>query len=185
MRHLITVSLLLVLALGIHQTQQTEQLRVAGTLSPITQRALTARGIDYTFDGLMTTISCEEREGLRSALLTALATHRLQFETAQHNLSNLNTTRTCEGWPYRRLEVLVGDDGAVLDVREDESEFHWLYDLSHPDARKDGPHRGYVALPNIDAPKEWNLVARSSAEASTVRAMLRQVDPDLVFSRPF
>ena len=61
-------------------------------------------------------------------------------------------------------------DGVV----EDGGDFNWVYDPSHPDAQKDGPHAGYVAKPNINIISEMTSMMQASrayeANATTVES---------------
>ena len=97
---------------------------------------------------------------------SGLAVQRKRMETISSNLANMETTRTPEGGPYRRKDVLItalplenefgntfknelGDKLSrvqVADVIEDQSEPRLVYNPNHPDAND----LGYVALPNID-----------------------------------
>jgi len=89
-----------------------------------------------------------------------------------NNVANMETTRTPEGGPYRRQQVVftprpggspflqmvranlgLGAPGAgasagvqVAEVVEDQSQPRLVYQPDHPDANADG----YVAYPNID-----------------------------------
>ena len=92
----------------------------------------------------------------------ALGVERFRAQVAAANMANAESTRTEEGGPYRRKQVVVGTNGAptfrsamdevsesqvrVLEVRDDESAPVLRYDPSHPDASKEG----YVAYPNIN-----------------------------------
>ena len=120
---------------------------------------------------------------------------RLRMEVAAQNLANADATRTPEGGPYRRKEVVVaavprgqrgpvplmvrllrgqvmGDGaGALEEVRavaivDDPSPPKRVYDPGHPDADA----QGYVLMPNVDVPMEMvDLMAAARAyEASAV-----------------
>ena len=100
---------------------------------------------------------------------SGLAVQRKRMETISSNLANMETTRTPEGGPYRRKDVLItalplGDEFGntfknalgdklrrvqVADVIEDQSEPRLVYNPNHPDAND----LGYVALPNVDQMK--------------------------------
>ena len=101
-----------------------------------------------------------------SASASALHVERVRIETAVSNIANAETTRTADGHPYRRRDVvlasapvnqfdaLLGAASAtgvkVAGVVEDQKPFEERYDPSHPDANADG----YVAMPNVDASEE-------------------------------
>jgi flagellar basal-body rod protein FlgC len=101
-----------------------------------------------------------------SASASALAAERTRIEVAVSNLANAESTRSADGQPYRRRDVLLAPDGvttfdaalgragatgvAVAAVVEDAAPFRKRYEPSHPDADADG----FVSLPNVDAPQE-------------------------------
>jgi len=86
------------------------------------------------------------------------------------NLANANTTRTPEGGPYRRKEVLMAaypaqrtfedilnanltdsvSEVKVVGVVNDTRPFITKYDPQHPDANENG----YVLMPNVNIVKE-------------------------------
>lgn len=100
------------------------------------------------------------------AAASALSVERVRIEAAVSNLANAESTRSANGQPYRRRDVVIraepiesfGDalgrttatGVKVVGVVEDQSEFRRRYEPSHPDADKDG----FVSLPNVDAPQE-------------------------------
>lgn len=95
-----------------------------------------------------------------------LSAQRSRMNVVSSNLANINTTRTPEGGPYRRKEVVMTaapvedafgkvlteqvSQPKVVAVVEDQSEFQKVYDPSHPDADANG----YVAMPNVNTMKE-------------------------------
>jgi flagellar basal-body rod protein FlgC len=102
-----------------------------------------------------------------NASASALSAERTRIEAAVSNLANAESTRSQNGQPYRRRDVILqaepagGSFGAamagagaagvrVARVVEDQSEFRRRYEPGHPDADADG----FVALPNVDAPME-------------------------------
>lgn len=101
-----------------------------------------------------------------NASASALAAERTRIEVAVSNMANAESTRSANGEPYRRRDVvLVSDpvtsfDGAlgratatgvrVAAVVADQSEFQRRYEPSHPDADADG----FVSLPNVDQAQE-------------------------------
>jgi flagellar basal-body rod protein FlgC len=126
--------------------------------------------------------------GLFSALdisASGLNAQRRRLEVISSNLANANTTRTAEGGPYRRrdlvfettpvetgfnatLENAIEDQTArgveVTAVYEDETPFNKKYDPSHPDADAEG----FVLMPNVNPVEEMvnMLSATRSFEAS-------------------
>ncbi len=102
---------------------------------------------------------------------SGLSAQRLRMDVIAGNIANANTTRTEDGGPYRRREVVFqavsGDAGhgafagsrgtsspgrgvAVAAISEDPSPPRLVYDPGHPDADS----RGYVAMPNVDMVRE-------------------------------
>jgi flagellar basal-body rod protein FlgC len=107
--------------------------------------------------------------GLFSATQIAssgLAAERLRMEVAANNIANANSTRTADGTPYRRQQVVFsaamqqalggkasGDHltgVAIEGVQDDMSELPRLHSPGHPHADADG----YVTLPNVKLPTE-------------------------------
>lgn len=85
----------------------------------------------------------------------ALQVERLRMNVIAENIANAESTRTPQGGPYRRREVVVGATGEgggvrALAVSEDPSPARLLLDPSHPDADA----QGYVRMPNVDVPVE-------------------------------
>ena len=99
-----------------------------------------------------------------SASASGLDAQRARMEVAVSNLANADSTRTANGEPYRRREIVLeaipangqvnGDVQAagvrVAAVLEDRGDFRRRYDPGHADADADG----FVATPNVDTPEE-------------------------------
>jgi len=99
---------------------------------------------------------------------SALKAQRIRMNAISSNLANIETTRTPDGGPYRKREVVfqTTQQGfsntldnrlrhAVQGVRVAQDQASSLpprmvYNPSHPDANKDGE----VAMPNIDLVEE-------------------------------
>jgi flagellar basal-body rod protein FlgC len=137
---------------------------------------------------------------LRTMDLTAtgMTAQRTRMNVAAMNLANRSTTRTEEGGPYRRREVVLeavpmegsfssalagamGKDEAVgvkvATIQESNDEPMLVYDPGHPDADA----AGYVAMPKVDSIAEMvDLMGAARAyEAgtsvlSTVKTMADQ-----------
>lgn len=98
------------------------------------------------------------------ASASGLDAQRVRMEVAISNLANAESTRSADGQPYRRRDVVLesnsfaavlGDPVQATGVRvaavlEDQSEFQRRYEPTHPDADKDG----FVAVPNVNVPEE-------------------------------
>src|SRR5690348_6122250 len=94
---------------------------------------------------------------------SGLTAQRQRVEVASSNLANSQTTRTADGGPYRRKDVIFQTssfqdslssamNGAVNGVEvsgvvDDPRPFDRRYEPGHPDADKDG----YVSYPNVSA----------------------------------
>ncbi|MGA7143988.1 MAG: flagellar basal body rod protein FlgC [Desulfobacterales bacterium] len=111
---------------------------------------------------------------------SGLYAERKRMDIIAGNLSNIETTRTKEGGPYRRKMVVMStkemdqqfDDvfnnslkGVQIDdIVEDKTPFKKVFNPGHPDADKDG----YVLKPNVDLVVETTnmMMARRAFEAN-------------------
>jgi flagellar basal-body rod protein FlgC len=113
---------------------------------------------------------------------TGLTAQRKRVEVTSSNLANSQTTRTDEGGPYRRKDVVfqtfkqslgmaIGDgiEGVeVSEVVDDPRPFDRRYQPGHPDADA----QGYVAYPNVDVMTEIaNLVEGSRTYEANLSAI--------------
>lgn len=119
---------------------------------------------------------------------SGLAAQRTRAELLVENLANAETTRTPEGGPYRRKDVVfeadpsvgsfssafrsaLGDNVAGVTVSEtvvDNREPDRRYMPGHPDADKDG----YVAFPRINPAEDMvDLLGASRGYEANVAAM--------------
>ncbi|MCS7203112.1 MAG: flagellar basal body rod protein FlgC [Thermodesulfovibrio sp.] len=99
---------------------------------------------------------------------TALEAQKIRLNVIASNIANINSTKTPEGGPYRRKDVLfityiydqISQGVDVLKIVEDQRPFRIVYDPSHPDADKNG----YVKYPNVNPMEEMiNLISASRA----------------------
>lgn len=109
----------------------------------------------------------------------AMSVNRLRINTIASNLANAETTRTAEGGPYKRRDVVVTstnisapsfenalDEASlkgvkVASVKLDDKEPQLVYDPGHPDADKT---TGMVAMPNVNPVTEMvNMMTASAA----------------------
>lgn len=111
---------------------------------------------------------------------SALVAQRVRMNAISSNLANISTTHNERGEPepYQPRFVVfeadesVGSHGAagvrVKSVETDQSEPLWKYEPGHPDAVKEGPHKGYVAYPNVNMMTEFTdaLEAARAYEAN-------------------
>jgi flagellar basal-body rod protein FlgC len=99
---------------------------------------------------------------------TALEAQKVRMNVIASNIANISSTRTPEGGPYRKRDVVfesyMFDQNAigvnVSKIVEDKRPFRTVYDPSHPDADASG----YVNYPNINNIEEMvNLMNASRA----------------------
>lgn len=110
---------------------------------------------------------------------SGLYAQRKRMDVIAENLSNIETTRTEKGGPYRRKMIAIGSEpidtfdevlGSELEgvrvdaIVEDGSPFKIVYNPAHPDANKDG----YLSKPNVDLAVEMAnmLMARNAFSAN-------------------
>lgn len=109
---------------------------------------------------------------------SALAAQRQRMNVIASNMANAESTRTDEGGPYRRQDVIfttdpieTGQDGLVgvkvSGIVKDDSPLKTVYDPGHPDADKDG----YVSMPNVNIIEEMvNMMMASRAYEASISA---------------
>lgn len=121
-----------------------------------------------------------------SVASSGMSAQRLRTELLVENMANADTTRTPEGGPYRRKDVVfttapvdnpfssalqdaMGGTGvAVSEVVVDDREPERRYLPGHPDADKDG----YVLLPRLNPAEEMvDLMSASRNFQANVSAM--------------
>ena len=120
---------------------------------------------------------------------TALTAQRLRMDVISQNIANVNTTRTTEGGPYRRKNVLfqeipeqtfsrifqntlrrpvLGAGVRVSEIAPDLRPGELAYEPGHPDANEDG----YVLMPNVNITEEMvNMISASRSYEANVTAI--------------
>jgi len=119
---------------------------------------------------------------------SSLTAQRLRMDVVASNLANVNTTRTPEGGPYKKREVIMSasyapsSEGGVIPVAgrsiapvgvrvmgiADRSQVRVVNDPSHPDADADGN----VLYPDIDLVQEMgNMISAVRAYEASVTAI--------------
>jgi len=119
---------------------------------------------------------------------SGLSAQRTRMNVISSNLANAQTTRTAEGGPYRRKDVVFAAqppeqsfqnmleskmNNAVSEVRvaeiiDDPRPAQFKYDPSHPDANEEG----YVATPNVNVMEEMvNMISATRSYEAGVAAM--------------
>ena len=122
-----------------------------------------------------------------SVSASGMSAQRERAEVLVENIANADTTRTAEGGPYRRRDVVfearqaespfssvfqnqlaAGNGVAVSDIVVDNTEPDRRYMPGHPDADKDG----YVAFPRINPAEDMvDLMGASRAYQANVSAI--------------
>lgn len=126
---------------------------------------------------------------------SGITAQHLRLDVISQNITNINTTRTEDGGPYRRKMVVFQAQNAtrdafrvamdraqgmvsnaraetsggvrVVEIADDPSDFKLKYDPTDPDANEEG----YVELPNVDLVKEiTDAMAASQAYSANVTA---------------
>lgn len=124
--------------------------------------------------------------------VSALDAQRRRINVIASNLANAQSTRSANGGPYRRRDVLfqatpvtppfqralnrafAGGQGSdpqgvrVARVIEDYKPGQSIYDPKHPDAND----KGYVIMPNVNVMEEMvNMIGASRAYEANVQAI--------------
>lgn len=128
---------------------------------------------------------------------SGMTAQRMRMNTISSNIANINTTRTPEGGPYRRKDVVfesmpeTRNFGEILtsepdrnvqrvqvtDVSVDTGAPNYKYEPNHPDANEEG----YVAYPNINLMEEMaNMIQATRSYEANVSAM--QATKDMAVS---
>jgi flagellar basal-body rod protein FlgC len=106
---------------------------------------------------------------------SALEAQKKRMNVIASNMANAHSTRTEEGGPYKRKDVVFASvlmdqhpsqlEGVeVTDIATDNTPPKTVYDPGHPDADKDG----FVQLPNVNIIEEMTnmMMALRAYEAS-------------------
>lgn len=123
--------------------------------------------------------------GAISVSASGLDAQRVRAELLVQNIANSETTRTAEGGPYRRKDVVFSSDPqfdqefssalegmtvgvSASDVIEDSRPPEKRYMPGHPDADKDG----YVSFPNINPAEDMaDLISANRGYDGNVAAI--------------
>lgn len=143
---------------------------------------------------------------------SGLSAERFRMEVVANNIANAFSSRSADGGPYRRQEVVfaailndklgggrpdrlggMGNRGGnrqglggvqVVGIQDDAAPFQQVHNPGHPDADSDG----FVTMPNVALPVEMvNLITASRAYEANLRALqtFRQmVEQALTLMRP-
>lgn len=118
---------------------------------------------------------------------SALTAERFRMDVIAQNIANQNTTRTAQGGPYIRKQVVLQERGAAFSKTLDGAVYRMktggvrvaavvdsqrplvpVYDPHHPDAGEDG----YVMMPNVNNTEEQiDFLAASRAYEANITAL--------------
>jgi flagellar basal-body rod protein FlgC len=129
-------------------------------------------------------VGFEQLLGATNISASGLSAERLRMEVIANNIANAFATRTPDGGPFRRQDVVFSTvlkdrirGGAnsqkfggvqAVDIVDDPSDFLQVYHPGHPDANAEG----YVAMPNVKMATEMvNLMTASRAYEANVRVL--------------
>lgn len=120
---------------------------------------------------------------------SGLTAQRQRMQVISSNLANANTTRTAEGQPFRRKDLVfessdlsrefsstldsalergIGKGVEVVGIYEDSAPFIRRYSPGHPDADAEG----YVLMPNINSIEEMvNLISATRSFEANAQAI--------------
>ena len=101
--------------------------------------------------------------------------HTLCRDLAETNIANCHTAKTADGTPYRR-QLAVLDSAGEIQIRTDQGDFRWIYDPTNPNSETEGHHKGYVAMPNVNAQMEAINARRHRRFASVYERALRKME---------
>ena len=129
---------------------------------------------------------------------SGMKAQRMRMNTISSNIANINTTRTPEGGPYRRKDVVlesmpeVRNFGEILGVNSPRADMQRVqatdvvsdrgaplmkYEPNHVDANAEG----YVAYPNINLMEEMtNMIQATRSYEANVQAL--QASKDMAMS---
>jgi flagellar basal-body rod protein FlgC len=116
-------------------------------------------------------------------IATGLSAQRAKMDVVTSNLTNVNTTRTPEGGPYKRKIIVFGSEPiqgklpskfkdalrevSVKSITEDNEGLKKVYDPAHPDADS----AGYLTLPNVNVVSEMaDMITANRAYEACVTA---------------
>ena len=112
---------------------------------------------------------------------SALVAQRTRLDTIAGNVANAQTLQRADGRPgpfQRQIAVFASGNGRggpgvhVQEIIEDDSPPRMVYDPGHPLAIASGPHKGYVAYPNVDLAIEMvDAMLASRAYEANITAM--------------
>ncbi len=132
---------------------------------------------------------------------TGLTLERMKLDTLSSNIANVNTTRTEEGGPYKRKEVVfqemvnkernhlsgkiqrLSSGVKVTEIRESDEGMRLVYNPEHIDANEEG----YVLMPNVNLLDEMVALMEAQrgfeANATALKASKAMLNKALEISK--
>lgn len=129
---------------------------------------------------------------------SGMAAQRARMNSISSNIANINTTKTPEGGPYRRKDVVfeaipdAKSFGDIIGATDPRADFNRVqvtdvvydkkapllkYEPNHPDANEEG----YVAYPNVNLMEEMtNMIQAGRSYEANVQAI--QATKDMALS---
>jgi flagellar basal-body rod protein FlgC len=111
---------------------------------------------------------------------SGLFAQRTRLDVIANNIANAETTRTEDGGPYKRQQVVFstaletakgmkpGEGVNVDGITEDTRSPRMVYQPGHPDANAEG----YVAMPNVNMVEEMvDMISATRAYEANVTAL--------------
>jgi flagellar basal-body rod protein FlgC len=124
--------------------------------------------------------------------VSGLKAYNRKIEVISSNIANIQTTDAGKGEPYRRLIAEMTSDSdkeneargvQIGDIVQDQSDFEKVLNPGHPQADKDG----YVAMPNVNWPREitdLNIASKAyQANAAILKRYQKMVESSLELLR--
>ena len=124
--------------------------------------------------------------------VSGLKAYNRKIEVISSNIANIQTTDAGNGEPYRRLiaEFSAETDKEneargveIGDILQDQSDFQYVLNPGHPQADENG----YVAMPNVNWPKEitdLNIASKAyQANAAILKRYQKMVESSLELLR--
>lgn len=112
---------------------------------------------------------------------SGMRAQRTRMNIISSNIANAHTTRTAEGGPYQRRDVVFRENTfekqlssvEVERIVNDERQGNRIYDPDNPDADENG----YVTMPNVNIMEEMvNMVGATRAFEANTTAVKAQKD---------
>jgi flagellar basal-body rod protein FlgC len=129
-------------------------------------------------------MSFDDLLGATNISASGLSAERLRMEVVANNIANASSTRTPQGGPFRRQDVVFSSvmdqhlgrlqrqaqlgGVRVVEVVNDPSMMPRVYSPGHPDADPGG----FVTMPNVQLPREMvNLITANRAYEANLKVL--------------